>query len=84
MDTTKRITAASAAAVLGLLLAGCDNTEETPEAPAGTAVPENDVQESEIGGEAGDTGGDATTGADDMVPEADPEVGEGEAGGGGY
>ncbi|MFC6259103.1 hypothetical protein ACFP5Z_18820, partial [Kocuria oceani] len=83
MSTQRRLTAASAAAALGLFLAGCDNTE--PEAP-GESVPENSMAESEMGADptaeetgagteptAGQTGmgDDATTdtGAEGTSPE---------------
>ncbi len=38
MDTNTRVLAASVAAIAGLFIAGCDNTEteQTPEAPAET------------------------------------------------
>lgn len=59
MSTQRRLTAASAAAVLGLFLAGCDDTGT--EAPA-EDVPENEFQESEMGGDVGEMGEE---GADD-------------------
>jgi hypothetical protein len=41
MNTNTRVIAATTAAIAGLLLAGCDNTEteETPEAPAESSAP---------------------------------------------
>jgi hypothetical protein len=41
MNTNTRVIAATAAAIAGLLLAGCDNTEteEAPEAPAESSAP---------------------------------------------
>ncbi|GAA1773321.1 hypothetical protein [Kocuria aegyptia] len=95
MSTSRRVTAASAAAVLGLFLAGCDNTgtEETPEAPAGTTAPMEDGATTEPTDGAGMGGGatdGATTGAttnsgagtgDDATTGADGTVPEGDTGG---
>ncbi|MFI7585181.1 hypothetical protein ACH9DO_15525 [Kocuria sp. M1N1S27] len=54
MNTNKRVMAASAAAILGLLVAGCDNTEtEAPADAPAEDVPENDFEESEMGSDVG-------------------------------
>jgi hypothetical protein len=74
MSTSRRVTAASAAAVLGLFLAGCDNneTEETPEAPAGTTAPMEEGTTTAPPGGTGMGEEDATdTGADGTAPEGD-------------
>ncbi|MFE7630385.1 hypothetical protein [Kocuria sp. NPDC057446] len=86
MSASRRVTAASAAAVLGLFLAGCDNTEteETPEAPAGTTAPAEGtttepMEEGTTTAPPGGTGmGEEDTGADGTVPEGD--TGEAETG----
>ncbi|MFI7482184.1 hypothetical protein ACH9EU_07175 [Kocuria sp. M1R5S2] len=72
MSTWTRTLPVSAAAVLALVLAGCDDTEtaEGPEAPAETTAPVEEGATTEPTG----TGDDATTGTEDMVPEADPEA----------
>ena len=61
MKMHTRILAVSAAAVTGLLLTGCDNTdtEETPEAPAQTTMPMNDGGDGDDATDGGD-GDDAT------------------------
>jgi hypothetical protein len=88
MSTQRRLTAASAAAVLGLFLAGCDNTETepTPEAPAETSAPMEQGATAAPTTEATGMGDDATTdtGAEGTVPEGDTggDVG-GEVGGAG-
>ncbi|MGQ1839181.1 hypothetical protein ACT4S2_12065 [Kocuria turfanensis] len=85
MSTQRRLTAASAAAALGLFLAGCDNTEteETPEAPAETttAPMEEATTTAPTTGQTG-MGDDATTdtGAEGTSPEGNAG---GDAGGAG-
>lgn len=86
MNTNKRVMAASAAAILGLFVAGCDDTEtEAPaEAPAET-VPENEFAETEMGADPMATetgmGSEPTTGATGMSGEATTgAVPEGDAG----
>ena len=65
MTMHTRILAVSAAAVTGLLLTGCDNTdtEETPEAPAQTTMPMNDGGDGDYATDGGD-GDDATDDGD--------------------
>ena len=65
MTMHTRILAVSAAAVTGLLLTGCDNTdtEETPEAPAQTTMPMNDGGDGDDATDGGD-GEDATDDGD--------------------
>lgn len=65
MTMHTRILAVSAAAVTGLLLTGCDNTdtEETPEAPAQTTMPMNDGGDGDDATDGGD-GDDATDDGD--------------------
>jgi hypothetical protein len=63
MTTNQRIIAATAAAIAGLFLAGCDNTEteDTPEAPADTSAPVNETggvgEGDEADGPDNETGG---------------------------
>ncbi|MEX5234415.1 hypothetical protein [Kocuria arenosa] len=87
MSTHARLTAASAAAVLGLLLTGCDNpeTEQAPEAPAETTAPMEEGATSAPTTAATGMADDATagTGAEGTVPEGDTGgAGAGGAGGG--
>ncbi|KUG60775.1 hypothetical protein AVL61_13735 [Kocuria rosea subsp. polaris] len=89
MNRQRRLTAASAAAVLGLFLAGCDNTDNSgteapPEAPAETApatILDQSGPASAPTAEQTGMGDDATTdtGAEGTAPEGDA----GDAGGAG-
>ncbi|MCM3689120.1 hypothetical protein [Kocuria rosea] len=71
MNTNQRVIAATAAAIAGLFLAGCDNTEteEAPQAPADTSAPLNETGGVGEGDEA--DGPDSETGG----------VGDGDLGG---
>ncbi len=73
MTINQRILAATAAAIAGLVLAGCDNTEtaDTPEAPADTSAPVNETGGVGEGDEA--DGPDNATGG-----VGDGDLGEGE------
>lgn len=94
MNTNKRVMAASAAAALGLLVAGCDNNETggadtggATEAPAGTMAPT--TTETGMGGEAttgtgtgsgAETDDTGETGTDTGADGTVPEGDTGEAG----
>lgn len=79
MKMHTRILAVSAAAVTGLLLTGCDNTdtEETPDAPAQTTMPMNDGGDGDDATDGGD-GGDGDDAADGGDGDDVDDVGDGD------